>query len=146
MKNLLIIISIFFYCISSAQVKDSIVVRDNTWYANHYEEKSVKNRKTARVLGYAAGGLVVGGIVTGVIIGNNERPGMLRGLEGLVYGGSIVTVGVLTGITGLVYHMVSNSQQQKSEKYRSQISLVPFHYQEKLSQTQFQGIGLQIRF
>ena len=147
MTKLVLIISLLLCGFFRAQIQDSLKVQEesNSLY-NGYLEKSIRQKRTAKILSYTSGGLIVSGIVVGKIVSDNEKEGLLKGLKGAVIGGSIIAVGVLTGLASVPFWASSSKNTGRAEKLKNKISIYPVFQQNQFNQEKYVGMGLCIAF
>ncbi len=147
MKKLTLILCLLFCVLFRAQIQDSVRLREETRFLyNGYWEKSIRQKKTAKILSYTSGGLIVSGIVVGKIVSDNEKEGLLKGLKGAVIGGSIIAVGVLTGLASVPFWASSSKNTGRAEKLKNKISIYPVFQQNQFNQEKYVGMGLCIAF
>lgn len=147
MTKLVLIISLLLCGFFRAQIQDSLKVQEesNSLY-NGYLEKSIRQKRTAKILSYTSGGLIVSGIVVGNIISHNERKGLIDGLEEVIIGGGIVVVGVLTGLVSVPFWVASSKNAERAEKLKNKISFYPILQRNSFDQKKYAGIGFCVVF
>lgn len=115
--------------------------QNNSTEINEYLEKSNRQRKTGNVLLITGGTLILSGVIVGVT-GNKNRSFIISQSD--IAGASLVTLGLLSGLTSVPFYISANSNKKKSLKISPSTAFIPVHSMN--SQQIYPVVGINLDF